>query len=211
MFSQAMTTTIQPKNGKYITLEEVKANIVGEDDHYAPTRLVSLENTIHGVVLPYSEARRISEYIRSEYNGQIKLHLDGTSFEYSIDGRCSTMECSCSREHYSERLLLSLRFRLSLFLKRVIHPRWIGYRRYRAVHQKSSSLQKGLWRQCPSPRYPECRLPSLSRPNNPEDRTDSCRCQADCRKTGELGIWVYVAGRHEHGVFGFGCIGCHGE
>lgn len=77
MLSQAMTTTVQPKNGKYITLEEVKANIVEEDDHYAPTRLVSLENTIHGVVLPYSEAKRISEYIRSEYKGKIKLHLDG--------------------------------------------------------------------------------------------------------------------------------------
>jgi threonine aldolase len=77
MLSQAMTTTVQPKNGKYITLEEVKANIVGEDDHYAPTRLVSLENTIYGVVFPYSEAKRISEYIRSEYKGQIKLHLDG--------------------------------------------------------------------------------------------------------------------------------------
>jgi len=77
MISQAMTTTIHPKNGKYITLEEVKANIIEEDDHYAPTRLVSLENTIHGVVLPYSEAKRISEYIRSEYKGKIKLHLDG--------------------------------------------------------------------------------------------------------------------------------------
>ena len=78
MFSQAMTTTIQPRNGKYITLEEVKANIIDEDDHYAPTRLVSLENTIHGVILPFSEAKRISDYIRSEYKGQIKLHLDGT-------------------------------------------------------------------------------------------------------------------------------------
>jgi len=81
MFSQAMTTTIRPKNGKYLTLEEVKANIVGEDDHYAPTRIVSLENTLHGVVLPYSEAKRISEYIRNTYKGQIKLHLDGIFYE----------------------------------------------------------------------------------------------------------------------------------
>lgn len=79
MFSQAQATTIRPKNDRYMTLEEVKANIVGEDEHYAPTRLVSLENTIHGVVLPYTEAKRISEYIREEYRGQIKLHLDGTA------------------------------------------------------------------------------------------------------------------------------------
>jgi threonine aldolase len=74
-----MTTTIRPQNGKYITLEEVKAAIVTEDVHYAPTRVVSLENTLHGVVLPYMEAKRISEYIRTEYKGEIKLHLDGIS------------------------------------------------------------------------------------------------------------------------------------
>src|SRR5579871_3805857 len=78
MWSQAMVTTIRPKNGRYITLEEVKAKIVGEDVHYAPSRVVSLENTLHGLVLPLEEARRISEYIRSEYKGKIKLHLDGT-------------------------------------------------------------------------------------------------------------------------------------
>ena len=77
MFSQAQINVIRPKNGKYITLEEVQANIVPEDDHYAPTRVVSLENTLSGVVLPYSEAKRISEYIRAEYRGEIKLHLDG--------------------------------------------------------------------------------------------------------------------------------------
>src|SRR5947207_7861785 len=85
MFSQAMTTTIRAKNGKYITLEQVKANIVTEDVHYAPTRVVSLENTLHGVILPYSEAKRISEYIRSEYKGEIKLHLDGISSQSFAD------------------------------------------------------------------------------------------------------------------------------
>lgn len=81
MFSQAMTTLIRPKNGKYITLEEVKAHIVREDVHYAPTKVVSLENTLHGVVLPFSEAKRISEYIRNEFKGEIKLHLDGILLE----------------------------------------------------------------------------------------------------------------------------------
>jgi threonine aldolase len=82
MFSQAMTNTIRPKNGKYITLEEVKAAIVTDDIHHAPTRVVSLENTLHGLVLPYVEAKRISDYIRSEFNGEIKLHLDGIPLTY---------------------------------------------------------------------------------------------------------------------------------
>ena len=80
MFSQAIPTAISPKNGKYITLEEVKAKIIEDDVHYAPTRVVSLENTLHGVVLPLSEAKRISEYIRRKFKGQIKLHLDGILF-----------------------------------------------------------------------------------------------------------------------------------
>lgn len=78
MFSQAMTNTIRPKNGKFVTLEEVKAALVLDDIHHAPTRVVSLENTLHGLVLPYAEAKRISEYIRTEFKGEILLHLDGT-------------------------------------------------------------------------------------------------------------------------------------
>lgn len=78
LLSQAMTTLISPKNGKYITLEEIKPRILHEDVHFAPTRVISLENTINGVVFPYAEAKRISDYIRSEYKGAIKLHLDGT-------------------------------------------------------------------------------------------------------------------------------------
>jgi threonine aldolase len=79
MVSQAMTTTLRPSNGMYLTLEEVRAGIVHEDVHYAPTRVVTLENTLHGVVLPFPEAKKIAEFIRTEYQGNIKLHLDGTN------------------------------------------------------------------------------------------------------------------------------------
>lgn len=80
LLSQAMTTLVYPKNGKYITLEEIKGKILHDGNvHLAPTRVVSLENTIEGVVFPYAEAKRISDYIRSEYKGEIKMHLDGTT------------------------------------------------------------------------------------------------------------------------------------
>jgi len=82
LLSQAMTILLSPKNGKYVTLEEIKGKIVGEDVHFAPTRVVSLENSIHGVVLPYSEAKRISEYVRKEHKGEIKMHLDGTNLSH---------------------------------------------------------------------------------------------------------------------------------
>jgi threonine aldolase len=77
MISQAMTSPVRPGNGKYVTLEDIVPRMIPEDEHYAPTRLVSLENTLHGVVLPYVEARRISEYVRSEFKGEVQLHLDG--------------------------------------------------------------------------------------------------------------------------------------
>ncbi|OLY85028.1 Low-specificity L-threonine aldolase [Smittium mucronatum] len=56
--SRAHTVAVKPKNKKYITVDEVKENFIfdQEDVHSAPTRVISLENTINGVVssiLPY--------------------------------------------------------------------------------------------------------------------------------------------------------------
>jgi threonine aldolase len=136
MFSQAMTTTIRPKNGKYITLEEVKAAIVTEDVHYAPTRVVSLENTLHGIVLPYVEAKRISEYIRTEYKGEIKLHLDGISIHprSMTDSRRSIMEwCNC-RKYHIKAVLFVVRFYFFVFLERSINACRIRDRWIYAVH-----------------------------------------------------------------------------
>ena len=84
IFSQAQTNTIRPKNGLYVTHEEIKAEIVEEEDHYAPTRVISLENTLNGVILPYTEAKRISDFIRSEFKGEIKLHLDGINYSIRL-------------------------------------------------------------------------------------------------------------------------------
>ncbi|KAK6519562.1 hypothetical protein TWF281_003387 [Arthrobotrys megalospora] len=75
VLSQAQMITVKPANGRYLTLEEVKDNIVDSDDiHYAPTRLICLENTINGVVMPVEEIKKISEFAREK---GIKLHLDG--------------------------------------------------------------------------------------------------------------------------------------
>lgn len=73
--SQALITAVRPSNGKWITLEDIKKEVVlGDNIHYAPTRVISLENTINGVIVPLEEIRRISEFARE--NG-IKVHLDG--------------------------------------------------------------------------------------------------------------------------------------
>lgn len=73
--SQALITAVRPSNGKWITLEDVKKEVLlGDDIHYAPTRVISLENTIGGVIMPLEEIRRISGFAKEH---GIKMHLDG--------------------------------------------------------------------------------------------------------------------------------------
>lgn len=70
-----MLQTVVPRNGLYLTLEDVQANAVtGSDVHDCPTRVISLENTINGVILPLAEVRRISAWARAH---GIKVHCDG--------------------------------------------------------------------------------------------------------------------------------------
>lgn len=73
--SQAMVQPVAPSNGLWLTLEDIRrAAIISDDIHYAATRVVSLENTINGVIMPLSEMRRIAAWARE--NG-VKVHLDG--------------------------------------------------------------------------------------------------------------------------------------
>jgi threonine aldolase len=73
--SGAMVKGVVPSNGVYLTLEDIKKNVVlGEEIHGAPTRVISLENTLGGTIMPLSEVKRISAFAK-EYD--IKMHLDG--------------------------------------------------------------------------------------------------------------------------------------
>ncbi|KAL2869771.1 threonine aldolase family protein [Aspergillus lucknowensis] len=75
VLSQAMVTPVHPRNGLYMTAEDVKRWVVlGEDVHVAPTRVISLELTIGGVLTPLEEIQCISEFARAH---GIKVHCDG--------------------------------------------------------------------------------------------------------------------------------------
>ncbi|KFH42513.1 Low-specificity L-threonine aldolase-like protein [Hapsidospora chrysogenum ATCC 11550] len=75
VLSQAMVTPVHPRNGLYLTLDDVKRWVVlGDDIHCAPTKVISLEVTIGGVLTPLDEIRNISEFAHD--NG-IKVHCDG--------------------------------------------------------------------------------------------------------------------------------------
>lgn len=75
--SQAMIQPIHPKNGKYLTLvDDIEPNFIPDDGeiHGAPTKVISLENTLHGMVYPLEEIKKISAFCKEN---DVKLHLDG--------------------------------------------------------------------------------------------------------------------------------------
>ncbi|QPG77256.1 hypothetical protein FOA43_004664 [Brettanomyces nanus] len=74
--SQAMVTPVIPSNGLYLTLDDIVENFIPDDGdiHMAPTKVISLENTLSGIIFPVEELERISHWCHK--NG-IKLHCDG--------------------------------------------------------------------------------------------------------------------------------------
>ncbi|KAK9474266.1 pyridoxal phosphate-dependent transferase [Dipodascopsis tothii] len=73
--SQAMVTPVHPANKLHMTVEDVRANLIlGTDIHTAPTKVISLENTLGGTIMPIEEIAKISELAK---RFGIKMHLDG--------------------------------------------------------------------------------------------------------------------------------------
>lgn len=74
--SQAMVHPVRPANNDYLTLEDIIENYTPSDGdiHAAPTKIISLENTLHGIVTPVEEIAKISEFCRQN---DLILHLDG--------------------------------------------------------------------------------------------------------------------------------------
>ncbi|KAL9556699.1 hypothetical protein MBANPS3_001750 [Mucor bainieri] len=72
--SRASVSPVIGANGIHITAEEIENNLLGEDIYSAPTRVVSLENTLNGMIFPYEEMAKISTLAR---NRGLAMHLDG--------------------------------------------------------------------------------------------------------------------------------------
>lgn len=91
----AMVKAVVPKNGVYLTLEDVKENVYLDDDvHTCPTRVISLENTLNGMVMPLEEVQRISSFAREH---GVKMHCDGARlWEAAASGAGSLVDyASC--------------------------------------------------------------------------------------------------------------------
>lgn len=74
--SQAMVTPVIPANKNYLTLDDILENYIPDDGdiHMAPTKVVSLENTLHGIITPYDELANISLWCKEN---DIRFHCDG--------------------------------------------------------------------------------------------------------------------------------------
>lgn len=73
--SQAQIVPVVPTNGRYLTLADIQGNIIPEgDNHYCPTKLICLENSLNGMIMPLGEIKKISAWAREK---GLKLHLDG--------------------------------------------------------------------------------------------------------------------------------------
>ncbi|KAI9162726.1 threonine aldolase [Paramyrothecium foliicola] len=89
LVSGSVVQAIRPANRLYLTLNDIKKHAVLTDDvHKCPTRLVSLENTTSGTVIPLSELRRIKEWAS---NHGIAVHLDGARLWEAVSTGAGTL------------------------------------------------------------------------------------------------------------------------
>lgn len=72
--SQASVSPVEPKNGHHLTVQDVASNIITDTLCSPVTRVISLENTLNGSIMPLDEIKRIREYTKPM---GLKMHLDG--------------------------------------------------------------------------------------------------------------------------------------
>ncbi|KAG1825617.1 pyridoxal phosphate-dependent transferase [Suillus subaureus] len=73
--SGALQNALTPKNGHHLTLKDIEPHVVfGTDVHSAPTRIICLENTLNGTIMPQNDIIEIADFALK--NG-ILMHLDG--------------------------------------------------------------------------------------------------------------------------------------
>ncbi|KAG9240012.1 pyridoxal phosphate-dependent transferase [Calycina marina] len=91
--SQALVSGAVPSNGIYLTLEDIQANVVlGDEIHGCPTKVISLENTLGGTIMPLDEVRKISVFAREH---GIKLHMDGARLWNAVVEGAGSLEDYC--------------------------------------------------------------------------------------------------------------------
>ncbi|OAA39593.1 l-allo-threonine aldolase [Beauveria brongniartii RCEF 3172] len=86
----AMVKGIVPSNGHHLTLDDIKEqSILRETVFDCPTRVISLENTLSGTIMPFADMRAIATWARAQ-DPAIHMHLDGARlWEAAAAGACT--------------------------------------------------------------------------------------------------------------------------
>ena len=95
--SGALALPITPGNGHHLTLSDIKKHAVTSTDiHFCPTRLISLENTLAGTVLPLQDCQEISRWARAQ-EPAIHMHLDGARLWEAVAAGAGGLKqyCAC--------------------------------------------------------------------------------------------------------------------
>ncbi|PHH86074.1 hypothetical protein CDD83_10788 [Cordyceps sp. RAO-2017] len=89
--------TVQPvvaRNGTHLTVGDVADKVVlGDDVHDCPTRVISLENTLYGMIMPLSEVQSISTLAKKH---GIKMHCDGARLWEAAAAGAGSLADFCS-------------------------------------------------------------------------------------------------------------------
>ncbi|KAL3476607.1 pyridoxal phosphate-dependent transferase [Aspergillus californicus] len=92
--SGASIQAVPPSNGRYLVLEDIQAHAVITDNvHKCPTRVICMENTAGGSIVPLTEVRRISEWAHGH---GIRLHMDGARLWEAVAAGAGSLQNYCS-------------------------------------------------------------------------------------------------------------------
>lgn len=90
----ATLQSVVPRNGIHLTLEDVVSSVVLTDDvHLCPTRVISLENTLNGMIMPLSEVARIADFATRH---GIRMHCDGARLWEAVAAGAGSLDEYCS-------------------------------------------------------------------------------------------------------------------
>ena len=95
--SGALALPVTPGNGHHLTLSDVKKHAVtSTDTHFCPTRLISLENTLAGTILPLKDCQELSQWAHAQ-NPTIHMHLDGARLWEAVAAGAGSLKeyCAC--------------------------------------------------------------------------------------------------------------------
>ena len=90
--SGALTTPVLPANSTHLTLSDIQNHaILSTDIHACPTRVIALENTLAGTILPLADCQAISAWARKQ-EPPILMHLDGARLWEAVAAQAGSPE-----------------------------------------------------------------------------------------------------------------------